>query len=356
MIRRFSVLAAAIASAIVLATTGSAQQFPGQELPYALFERYIEPLRQQSGIPGISAAVVREGRIEWEKGFGHQDVDQAVAATADTPYPIGGVTQALTAVLLGVCTDRHALDVDDFIRRYVPTFPEPAATVRHVMAHASDAPPGSRFRYDPTLYVSLTPVAEACSARAFRVAIADEILDRLGMSSSVPGLDVGSAPARNLFEAARLARYNDVLRRVATPYRLDRGRVLKSEYPSLSMDAATGLVSTVRDLARFDTALEAGVPMSTFTLNQMWSAASFGASGTLPTGLGWFVQQYGSSRIVWSFGLIPDAGSAIIVKVPAKRLTLYMLANSPGLTAGANLEQGDATSSAFIKIFLRLFA
>jgi CubicO group peptidase (beta-lactamase class C family) len=146
------------------------------------------------------------------------------------------------------------------------------------------------------------------------------------------------------------------LRRVATPYRLDRGRVVKSTNPSMTLDASTGLVSTVRDLARFDTALDAGVPMSTFTLNQMWNATSFGTGPTLPTGLGWFVQQYGGTRIVWSFGLIPDAGSAIIVKIPSKRLTLYMLANSPGLTAGANLEQGDANTSAFIKIFLRLFA
>jgi hypothetical protein len=32
-----------------------------------------------------------------------------------------------------------------------------------------------------------------------------------------------------------------------------------------------------------------------------------------------------------------------------------MLANGPGLTAGAQLEQGDLTTSAFAKIFLRLF-
>jgi CubicO group peptidase (beta-lactamase class C family) len=355
MTRPFFAALALSSSIVLLGTAGSAQQFPSQEFPYALFERYIEPLRQQSGIPGMSAAVVREGRIEWERGFGHQDVEQVIAATPDTPYPIGGVTQSFTAVLLGICTDRHRVEVDDPIRKSVPTFPEPTAPTRHVMAHASDAPPGSHFRYDPTLYLALTPVAEACSSRAFRVALADEILDRLGMSSSVPSLDVTASPARDLFDSPRLARYNDLLRRVATPYRIDRGRVVKSENPSMGLDASTGLISTVRDLARFDTALDAGVPMSTFTLSQMWSPASFGTSPTLPTGLGWFVQNYGAIRVVWSFGLIPDAGSAIIVKIPSKRLTLYMLANSPGLTAGTNLEQGDANTSAFIKIFLRLF-
>ena len=65
MIRRFSVVTVLAGLAIVMGPAGSAQEFP-----YALFERYIEPLRQQSGIPGMSVAVVREGRIEWEMGFG----------------------------------------------------------------------------------------------------------------------------------------------------------------------------------------------------------------------------------------------------------------------------------------------
>jgi CubicO group peptidase (beta-lactamase class C family) len=352
-IRRFPLAALLVGCSAVLpgpGTVGSAQ-----ELPYALFERYIEPLRQQSGIPGLSAAIVRAGRIEWEKGFGHQDVEQSIAATADTPYSLGGVTQSFTAVLLGICVDRHALDVDEPIRKWVPTFPEPAATVRHVLAHASDPPPGTKFRYDPALFVQLTKVVDACTARPYRVAIVDEILDRLAMTSSIPGLDAVSAPARELYDGPHLARYDSLLRRVAVPYRVDRGRVVRSDFPTTSLDAANGLVSTARDLARFDTALEAGVPMSTFTLGQMWNPTRFGDGPVLPTGLGWFAQQYFGTQVVWSFGLIPDAGSALIIKVPQKRLNLYMLANGPGLTAGAQLEQGDLTTSAFAKIFLRLF-
>lgn len=353
-IRRFSLVAPFVGYLALLpggGTVGSAQ-----ELPYALFERYVEPLRQQSGIPGLSAAIVRAGRIEWEKGFGYQDVEQAIAALPDTPYALGGVTQSFTAVLLGICVDRHALDVDEFMRRWVPAFPVAEATVRHVLAHASDPPVGTRFRYDPALFVQLTRVVDACSARPYRVAIVDEILDRLAMTSSIPGLDAVSAPARELYDTAHLSRYQALLRRVAVPYRVDRGRAVRSDFPTTSLDAASGLVSTARDLARFDTALEAGVPMSTFTLGQMWNPTRFGAdSPLLPTGLGWFAQQYYGTQVVWSFGLIPDAGSALIIKVPQKRLNLYMLANGPGLAAGAQLEQGDLTTSAFAKVFLRLF-
>ena len=99
-LRLFSLIAAVSAS-FFLAPSGSAQ-----ELPYQIFERYLEPLAQQIGMPGLSAVIVRNNRIEWEKGYGYADVENKIPATPDTPYPIGGVTQAMKAVLLGVCTDR----------------------------------------------------------------------------------------------------------------------------------------------------------------------------------------------------------------------------------------------------------
>lgn len=348
MTRLAVAVAAGVALAVLAAGAGSAQ-----DLQYAIFERYIEPLRLQSGIPGLSAAVVRDGRIEWEKGFGHQDVEQAIPASPETLYPIGGVTQAMTGVLLGICTDRHQVDVDTPIRQWVPAFPEAGATVRQVLAHSATG----RFQYDPALYTQLTPVVDACSGRPYRVNATVEILERLGMYSSVPGLDlaVAGSPSRDQFDAARLARFADSLRRLATPYSVDRsGKARKTDYGTSSIDAATGMVSTVRDLARFDMALDAGVPMSTSTLNQMWSQTVVGGVAQ-PTGLGWFVQVASQERLVWSFGHLPEAGSALLLKVPAKRATLILLANSPGLAVGANIERADVTASPFVKAFLRLF-
>lgn len=346
--RLFSV-ATALGVAVLLGPSGSAQEFP-----YQIFERYLEPLAQQIGMPGLSALILRNGRIEWEKGYGYQDVENRIPATPDTPYAVGGVTQAMTGVLAGICIDRHQLDVDDSIRRWAPGFPVANASVRQVLAHASEG----RYQYDSAQYTALTSVIEGCSGLPYRLAAATEILDRLAMTSSVPGLDLArpeGQEARELFEAAPLARYSDLLRRVAVPYRVDRrGNAVRSEYPTYGLDAAGGLVSTARDLARFEAAVDAGVPLSSSTLDQMWSGATFNGL-TMPTGLGWFVQTSPGARLVWSFGHIPDAGSALILKMPHKRLTLILLANSPGLAETYNLEQSDVTTSPFVKIFLRLF-
>ena len=353
MNHRLRVLALAIC-AILLALP---RHGSGQVLLYSLFERYIDSLRTQTGIPGMSAAIVKNGQVDWERGFGQQDIERNVLAAPDTPYPVGDLTQTISAVLLGMCAEQGQLNIDDPISRWVTDFPNPGATVRQVLAHASESPTGGVYKYDEARYAALTSVAQGCSGKPFRVDMADAVLERLGMAVSVPGQDLGtpSNPFRELFEGPRLDRYQNALSRVAVPYRVDRaGRATRSDYQPRGLTTADGLVSTVRDLARFDAAMDEGVLLKPENLSVAWSPANF--TGTpLPTGLGWFVQGYQNERIIWSFSHVSDAYSGLIVKMPARNLTLILLANSDGLSTGANLEQGDVTASPFVKIFLRLF-
>jgi CubicO group peptidase (beta-lactamase class C family) len=76
----------------------------------------------------------------------------------------------------------------------------------------------------------------------------------------------------------------------------------------------------------------------------------------LPTGLGWFVQRYNNEPIVWQFGMMSNGYSSLILKIPARRLTLILLANSDGLSSYFDLASGDVTKSLFAVLFLRLFA
>jgi hypothetical protein len=79
------------------------------------------------------------------------------------------------------------------------------------------------------------------------------------------------------------------------------------------------------------------------------------ARGTqMPTGLGWFVQAHRGERIVWHFGHVPYAYSSLVVKVPSRRLTFILLANSDGLSAPFQLQSGNITRSLFATLFLRL--
>ena len=341
---------------------GSAQE----EFPYQIFERYLEPLVQQIGMPGLSAVIVRDDRIAWSRNYGYADVERKIPTRSDTPYAVGGITQAITGVVMGVCIDRFQFQIDQDIRNFAPIFPVAATSVRQVLAHATDG----RFRYDAGLYASLTNVVEskACFNQSFRQAVAAEVLDRLALTRSVPGLDLAraeGAAARALFDDATVGKYQAVLADVAVPYRLDaRGRSFRSEYPAYGLDASGGLVSTANDLAKFQIDLErsrlTGTPFSRSTMEKMWGNAAFTINNTtivMPTGLGWFVTTESGQQLVWTFGHIPNAGSALIVKLvsPSKRLTLILLANSGGLAQGYDLENAHITSSPFVKVFLRLF-
>jgi len=347
-----------IAAIVLLAVCVALPQgSAAQSLTFSLFERYLESLRQQAGIPGLSAAIVQNRSIVWERGFGLQDVERSIAATPSTPYLVGGLTETFSSVLLLTCVERGQLNLDDPIRRWTTAIPEQSATVRHVLAHASSGSPGAAFRYDPSRYAALSPVVDDCLDQPFRKALAQTVLDRLGMADSVPGQDVGDASNgdRTHFDQGSLERYAAVLSRLATPYRVDRssGRATRSDYPPRTLNAATGLISTVRDLARYDAALD-DRSLLRETLPLAWSNMVSSGGTTLPFGLGWFVQRYNADRIVWHFGLSPDSFSSLVLKVPDRNLTLILLANSDGLSATFSLADGDVTRSLFATLFLRL--
>jgi CubicO group peptidase (beta-lactamase class C family) len=324
-----------------------------QNLAFSLFERYVEPLRVQLGIPGLSAAIVQDGQIVWEKGFGQSDVENFVVAKPDTPYNIADLTQTFTTILLAQCAERGRLQADDPIRRWVPTAADPPATLRQVLSHSSGLTGG--FRYDLSRFALLTKVVESCANLPYRTSVSRAIIDRVAMIDAAPGRDLTPIASDEPPQGDQAAdeRYGAALRRLAVPYRIDkRGRASRGELPPASVDAATGLIASVRDLAKYDGALD--ILIRPDTLAQVWTNAS--ANGTtLPTALGWFAQTYEGQRLVWQFGLIPDAYSSLILKIPSRRLTLIMLANSDGLSAPFAFHEGDVTTSLFVRAFLKLF-
>jgi CubicO group peptidase (beta-lactamase class C family) len=333
---------------------------PGAQLPsdreqrLALFTRYLEPLRIQAGIPGLSAAITSDGRIIWEGGLGFSDVDARVAAAPHTPYPIASITKTATSTLLMQCVEENRLNLDAPIRTYTAAVPDPNATVRQVLAMASDAAAGSTYRYDGDRFAALTSVVEACTGVAYRVALARQILDRLGMFDSVPGQDLEASTdaASTSFDQATLTRYRAVLTRIAKPYVVRNGRPALSDYPPKGINAAAGLVSTVRDLARYDAAIDASVLVSSSTQLMAWTPFRLTSGRDAPYALGWFAQSTVAGRAVWHYGQWPTF-SSLILKLPDRGVTLILLANSDGLSSRFPLASGDIAVSPFARAFIQ---
>ena len=343
----------------ILATAARAWQAPsGQgDIGTSAFESYVELLRQQAGIPGISGALIQDGTIVWERGLGFANVEARIRAMPDTPYPVGDLTQALSSVLLLQCVEQRRVELDVPLTRYVPSLPGDAVTLRQALSHTSPGAPGSGYKFDAERFAQLSAVMEYCAPQPFRKSLAHRLLDRLAMRDSVPGRDLENFTALpdGLFEPAAIERYRGVLDRLAAPYRVDsRRRATRNDIAVDGINAANGLVSTVRDLARFDAAIDNHELLLVATQNVAWSPVQLGDREPAPTGLGWFVQNYRGNRVVWHFGALPNAYSALIVKVPAKRATMILLANSDGLVVPSQSEGGDVTRSSFASIFLRM--
>jgi CubicO group peptidase (beta-lactamase class C family) len=329
-----------------------------QVIVYEVFGAYLDSLRSQAGIPGLAAAIVDSHGILWERAYGRQDVDRALATRIDTPFNADGLTQTITAAIVLRCAEERRLSLDDRIDTFRVATTEPDATVRQLLTHTSGAHDQLTFLHRPQRLAPLWPIVRACAGDSYRESFAN-LLHRFGMFDSVPGPDiVGIAPpAEGVPDPIDVERYASLLQRRATPYAVDRrGRAHQSSYreSASTLTPSTGLVTTVRDLAKFDLALKQGIVLESSTLEHAWSTPSTNGVA-LPHGIGWFVQSYGGEKVVWQFGMAEDASSSLMITLPARGLTLIVLANSDRLVSLYSPANGDVTLSPFARLFLNLF-
>jgi CubicO group peptidase (beta-lactamase class C family) len=344
---------------------------PTSPLVLDRFGAYLDSLRLQAGIPGLSAALVGTNGILWEQAYGQQNITQAIATRTDTPFQLDGLTQVFTASLLLRCVEEGYITLDDQLARHDPTSLEPGATIRQVLSHTSGPPLGLVFSYNPSRVDALAPVFKDCNGDSLRHAVAAQ-LDQLAMIGSVPGADAiqlgpppggslkstgrGATGSTGMFDQGHIDRFTAVLARLATPYRVDdQGNASSSQYTMPTLSPSAGLISSVDDLAQYVLALTSGVLLQPQTLALAWTPPAGADGNPLPHGLGWFVQSYNGETIVWQFGGSDDGSSSMVVMIPGRGLTLILMANSKGLVSLFPLAAGDLTVSPFGRLFLGLF-
>ena len=327
------------------------QQPSAQSLAFALFERYLGALREQAGIPGLAAAIVQDGNIAWSRGFGVANTSTSAQITDVTPFSVSDLSETVgAALLLRECIERGEAELDDFVQRWSPAFGDRTTTFRQLLSHVG----AGGFTFSRARFSAITAAIEECTDRPYAVVAASEVLDRFVMDVAVPGGDVAvnGSPVRLVFPTPKLTVYRDILRQIAVPHRVDNNRRATpiENYVAPTLTAANGLVASVRDLARFDAALDAGSIVLRSTLEGQAWVRQRGSQ----MGLGWFVQEVNTNRVVWHFGEEPGAYSSLMIKVPRHRVTLILLANSDGLSASLPLKNGDVTVSPFAQIFFTL--
>ncbi len=302
----------------------------------------IEDYRVEHEIEGISVALIRGGRVIYQRGFGHADVDGNKVAHGETVYAAASVSKVFGGTLAtlletsGQLRDGTPVELDMTERTdtYLPDIPEHHThTVEQLTSHQgcvlhyntipSGPNPTSHFTsalsaaqtfwdeglvteraneeegctigtnvsYSTHAFTLLDAVLEEVTGRRVSDLIRTELTEPLGLGSVHTAWATGSLPDN---------------RERAVPYH--RGSAISYENTSWKVSGG-GLEMHAVDLARFGSALLRGDVLADADRdNRLWARVGSG-----PYGVAWQTTTIGGRDVVQHGGLTDGANTYIRV-------------------------------------------
>ena len=313
---------------------------------------YVEKQRQQLHLPGVSLAVVRDGQLIKSRGYGLANLELNVRATEDTVYEIGSNTKQFTAAAVMMLVEEGKINLDDKLTKYFPEAPKSwsGITVRHLLSHTSgiqnhvavpdwlnvfktsitsettpardellkmffklplEFQPGETWSYDNTGYYLLGIIIEKASGKSYWEFLAERIFHPLGMTATRNTEPQPIVPNR----ASGYEWVNDHF----------ENRPILAPFIAFS---AGSILSTVKDMAKWDAALYGGKLLKESSLHQVWAVTKTndGADAPFDYGFGWFIEMYHGHRLVQHSGGTPGF-SSLIYRFLDDKLTIILLTN-----------------------------
>ncbi|NUO77526.1 MAG: serine hydrolase [Lysobacter sp.] len=378
-------------AALLASHAHAAEPQTAPELPAQLqdFDAYVEGVRKRFDVPGIAVAIVKDGRIVLERGYGVRRLGRDEKVDARTLFAIASNTKAFTSASLSMLADEGKLSLDDRVIDHLPWFrmADPYVTremrVRDLLAHRSglglgagdllywpgtdystlevaqrlrDVPLSGSFRgqyaYDNILYGVAQLVIEQASGQSYERFLRTRILEPLGMRDTRYNSDA-LKPGDNVATGYAKADFKDL----QPAPRMAWGNV----------SGAGGLYSSVHDMSQWmRTQLDGGVYgrsggkeqrlFSAARQKAMWSIVTPITIGepsvpelaaTRPNflgyGEGWQLSDYRGRKLVWHTGGWPGMVSRVTL-VPEHKLGIVVLTSAelPGAFQAVTLRALDA--------------
>ena len=100
---------------------------------------YVREQMRLRHIPGLALAVVREGRVIKESGYGLASLEFEVPVTPSTVFEIGSISKQITAAAIMMLVEEGKVSLNDRISKYIAESPQSwrGVTVRHLLTHTS---------------------------------------------------------------------------------------------------------------------------------------------------------------------------------------------------------------------------
>jgi CubicO group peptidase (beta-lactamase class C family) len=165
------------------------QARPSDAERIARLETLLENLRQELKIPAYSAAVVKDQKVLWAKGFGYADVENKIPATEHTPYHLASLTKTFASTILMQLVQEGKVKLDDPVSKYgIHLEGDGVIKVRHLLSHTSEGNPGEQYRYNGNRFAELDKVVERAGGKSFAEQLIANNLEPLGMNETAPNV------------------------------------------------------------------------------------------------------------------------------------------------------------------------
>jgi CubicO group peptidase (beta-lactamase class C family) len=298
---------------------------------------YIASQMKEFHLPGLSLAVVRDGKVIKARGYGLANVARRTPVTPDTVLKIGSVSKQFIASGIMLLARDRRLGLDDPISKYLQDAPASwsGITIRHLLTHTaglvresptfdsnkdqSDAAvlkgaypvplrfaPGAKWEYSNVGYYALAETIHAVTGQAWNDYLSDRIFKPSGMTTTFPTNTKQPVPNR------------------AQGYTGNDNAKAAADWVALRPSGA--FLSTVLDLAKWDALLYTDTILTESERRQMTTQVRLTDDTSYPYGFGWHVDRAGSQQRVWHGGGLPGF-SAQFVRFPDAGVTIIMLAN-----------------------------
>jgi len=110
------------------------------------FEKAFEEGMNNKRIPGGAVAIVKDGRVVFQKGFGVKENGTSNKVDENTVFRLGSVSKGFAAILAGVAVEDGLLSWDKPVSSYLEDFKlnDPEQTnrvqIKHILSHTSGLP------------------------------------------------------------------------------------------------------------------------------------------------------------------------------------------------------------------------
>ena len=302
-------------------------------------ENEVPGLMKQGGVPGMSIALIRNGKTVWLYGFGVKDKKTQAPVQTDTIFEAASLSKPVFTYGVLKLVDQGKLDLDAPLSSYLPKPYVPdervsKITARLVLSHRTGFPnwpgddgslpiyfpPGERFSYSGEGYIYLQRVVEQITGKPLNVYMDEVVFKPLEMVNSSYVWRLG-------FDSLTATGYDS------------KGEMGEKEKPK-EAGAASSLNTTAKDYALFVDAVLKGKGLSSSVLRQMETPEIAldptcricikqepkELSKTLFWGLGWGIQRDQKSVMLWHWGDNGDFKAFVMVD-PARKSGVVLFAN-----------------------------